>query len=65
MVDNNELGALVARHVFKLLDGPNDICQRIEGKGGTYPDRETKLGGLCESSLASVVAEALKEHRSY
>ena len=65
MVDDRELGALVARHIFKSLDNGNDKCQRIEGKGGDWNVKETDLGGFCESALASVIAEALAEHRSY
>lgn len=65
MVDDKELGALVARHIFKSLDEPNDKCQRIQGKGGTWPDAETSIGGFCETALASVIADALAKHRSY
>lgn len=65
MVDDNELAALVARDVFKYLDIADDRCQRIEGKGGEYPKRETTLGGLCEEALAEVIERSLTEHRSY
>jgi hypothetical protein len=65
MVTDEELGALIARDVFKYLDIADDRCQRIEGRGGTYPKRETTLGGLCETALAEVVANSLATHRSY
>lgn len=65
MVDDKELGALIARHIFKSLSDRDDACQRIQGKGGVYGAKETDLGGFCEIALASTIADALKEHRSY
>lgn len=63
--DDEELGTLIARDIFKYLDIATDRCQRIEGKGGTYPKGETTLGGLCEQALAEVIARSLLEHRTY
>ena len=65
MVNDEELGELIARDVFKYLDIADDRCQRIEGKGGAYPKGETTLGGLCEDALAEVIARSLMQHRSY
>jgi len=65
MVNDRELAALIARDIFKVLDEPNDICQRIQGRGGTYPGKETDLGGLCEQALTTVIEKSLSAHRSY
>ena len=64
-ISDKELAALIARDIFKMLDQQDDKCQRLEGKGGTYPKAETTLGGLCESALAEVIARSLKEYRTY
>ncbi len=64
-VDDEELGKRIARDVFNYLGIGDDRCQRIEGKGGEYPKRETTLGGLNEDALAEVIARSLTEHRSY
>lgn len=65
MVNNKELAALIAREIFEALSELNDKCQRIEGKGGQWPDHETKLGGFGEEPLANVIQESLGRHRSY
>lgn len=65
MVDDKELAALIARDVFQALSEKNDKCQRLEAKGGSYPDRETTLGGFCEIALASTIQDSLRKHRSY
>lgn len=65
MVNDKELGEIIARDIFAALDQPPDACQRIEGRGGKYPDRETKLGGFGEAALAELIARSLGEHRSY
>ncbi len=65
MVNDKELAALVARDIFKTLDEPWDKCQRIQAKGGQWPDKETSLGGLGEQSLADVIERSLAKHRSY
>ena len=65
MVNDNELAAIIARGIFDALSEPWDKCQRIEGRGGTYPDAETKLGGFGEKPLAEYIQRLLTEHRSY
>lgn len=65
MVDNKKLATLIARDIFKLFDQGKDKCQRIEGKGGRYPDAETTLAGLGEQPLAEVIQTSLDDHRSY
>jgi len=58
-MNNAQLGVYLARKLFELGDEPHDKAQRIEFKGGVYPDRETNLGGLTESSLADFIEYAL------
>ena len=53
---NAEMGVYLARKLFELGDEGADKAQRLEFKGGRYPDHETRLGGLCETSLASSIA---------
>jgi hypothetical protein len=53
------LAARIARGVFAIGDMPGDATQRIAFKGGTYPGKETDLGGLCESALADVLQRLL------
>ena len=65
MVNDKELAQIVARGIFEALSEPWDKCQRIEGKGGIYPDAETKLGGFGEEPLAECIERLLAEHRSY
>lgn len=61
---NTELGVKIARAIFEspMTDGSRNrsqIVQRIAFKGGTWPDNETDLGGLCESALAETITSAL------
>lgn len=65
MVNDAELGALIARDIFAALSEPHDRCQRIQGKGGNYPDAETSLGGFGEEPLADCIRRSLEKHRSY
>ena len=55
------IGKHIARRVFSMGDRNGDKCQRLEFKGGNWPDNETSLGGICESSLASHIASILSE----
>lgn len=51
------LGETIARSILKC--GNDSVAHRIALKGGTYPDKETDLGGLCESALASHIRAVL------
>lgn len=62
IMNNAELSALIARHIFEIGDAPVDKVKRIEFKGGKWPDHETRLGGLDERALTRVIIEALNEH---
>lgn len=65
MVNDKELAILIVRDIFSALDNGNDKCQRIEGKGGRYPDAETTLGGFGERALVDLIQSSLGDHRSY
>lgn len=55
---NHERAVKLARGIFAVGDEPiqhGGMVQRIQFMGGTYPDRETKLGGLSEIALISVL----------
>lgn len=54
-----ELAAYLARSIFAAGDQAHDKVQRIEFKGGSYPDNETPLGGFNETGLANEIEEAL------
>ena len=55
-----ELAELLANAIFEMGDSPIDKAQRIEFKGGTYPNRETTLGGLNKLALTLVIRRALE-----
>lgn len=56
------LAVRLARGIFEVGDEPDDKVQRIQFMGGDYPDHETKLGGLGESSLADYLDWLLERH---
>jgi hypothetical protein len=59
-MNNAELAVMLARGIFAVGDeATHDKTQRIEFKGGRYPAKETSLGGLNETALASVLLELL------
>jgi hypothetical protein len=62
-VSDEELAKAIARSIFEVGDEPHDKAQRIQFMGGRYPGRETILGGLSESSLASFLSHALARIR--
>ena len=65
-MDNNELAAKIASDLFRVGSEPSrgdaGMVHRIEFKGGKYPDKETSMGGLCESALARQISESLDRH---
>lgn len=60
----NPLATYLARAIFECGDQCNDKAQRLEFKGGTYPDSETALGGLCESSLESFLDHLIARYQA-
>ncbi len=56
-----ELATKIARSIFELGDEPWDKVQRLEFKGGTYPKKETALGGMNEAALADQIEWAIKQ----
>lgn len=66
----NPLATKLARAIFEIGDEPilGGKVQRLQFMGGTYPDDERPLGGLCESSLEAfldyTLAKEVTEHTS-
>lgn len=60
---NEEKATYLARELFALGDfgAVNDRTQRIEFKGGIWPDSETDLGGMCEGAMVSFFVTRLRE----
>lgn len=56
----SELASILAREIFKLGDEPNSPCQRLEFKGGEWPDNEREQGGICEQALVEFLAKQIK-----
>jgi hypothetical protein len=60
---NRALAEKIAREIFECGSEPSrqgGLVQRIQYMGGTYPDNEIVLGGLCERALADVIYETLQ-----
>lgn len=49
----------IARHIFQRFDNGGDTCKRLAARGGQWPEKETSLGGVCESAFASMIEDAL------
>ena len=60
-VTNEKRAKAIARGIFARGDAMHDTVQRIQFKGGVYPDTETNLGGLNESALAQVIEKLLEQ----
>lgn len=58
---NSQRANLIARGIFAAGDEPDDKVQRIEFKGGKWPDTETSLGGLSLGPLAGVILRILEQ----
>jgi len=56
-----ELAEILATAIFKMGDEPDDMAQRIQFMGGTYPGRETTLGGLNKLTLTLVIRRVLED----
>ena len=53
------LAAQIARAIFSCGDELGDKTQRIQFIGGTWPDNEKSMGGLCEDALVDLIARTL------
>lgn len=59
-MSNSNLAAYLADAICAVPFYANDDkVQRIALKGGTYPNRETDLGGLSKAALVNVIQNAL------
>jgi hypothetical protein len=56
-----DVAAKLARGIFTAVDDPHDKVQRIQFMGGTYPDKETDLGGMDERALTRLLARLIKQ----
>lgn len=59
--DAEREGERIARAIFRVGNEAGSPCKRIQFMGGEWPDRERGQGGLCESSLATVIADCLRD----
>lgn len=55
-----ELGCHLAREVFKVGDDPGHLTTRIQFMSCQLPNEERAGGGLCEGSLATLLAARLR-----
>lgn len=53
------LSHAVARDIFRVGDESDNPCQRLEFKGGKWPETETAQGGLCEKALAREIENSI------
>lgn len=66
-MNKEELAKYLARELFSVGDAigdkdeSGDKVQRIEFKGGDWPDEETSLGGMCESALVTLFKNRLPD----
>jgi len=56
---SEELAKYINDKLFELGDDPNDKCHRIGFMGGTYPDKETNLGGMSKEPMLKFFVEIL------
>ena len=65
MLTPRQIGTRLARKIFECGDQAKDKVQRLQMKGGTWPDNETDLGGYCEVALASYIATLLETDEDF
>jgi hypothetical protein len=63
MVDDQELGAIIARKIFEAGCWNGSQCFRIQFMLGKNPERPG--AGFAEEPLAELITSVLREHRSY
>lgn len=60
--DCNAIANVLAENIFNLGDYPNSPCNRMQFKGGKWPDAERDQGGIVEGRLASLIFVFLKKN---
>jgi hypothetical protein len=55
------LAECLARAIFEMGDEPNSPCNRIQFKGGKWPDNERNQGGIGEGPLTVAIRKKLIE----
>jgi len=59
-MSNADIAAQLARAIFECGDTNHDKTQRLQLKGGRWPNAETDLGGFSEGALAAFIDHTLK-----
>lgn len=54
------LAEAVAKDIFELGRERDSQCNRIEFKGGKYPDAEKPQGGMCEVALSREIETSIR-----
>lgn len=57
--ENAVIATRLARAIFECGDTKHDKTQRLQLKGGHWPNGETDLGGFNEVALAAFIADQL------
>lgn len=52
----------IARAIFAAGDEPGSPCNRIQFKGGKWPDAERNQGGYGEAPLAKLIALVISQN---
>lgn len=55
------LAQLIAREIFKCGNEPESQCNRLQFKGGQWPDNERNQGGIGEAPLAKLIEETIRK----
>ncbi len=58
-IEAGRLSHLIAEDIMKLGSWHNSPCQRIQFKGGKYPNKERDQGGINKAALISVIYDSL------
>jgi hypothetical protein len=56
-----KLADYLAEYIFEIGNNPDGTVQRIQFKGGRWPNEETNLGGLCEPALSNVIKAGIEK----
>jgi hypothetical protein len=59
--EQEKLALKIARDIFAMGDEPNSPCNRLQFKGGKWPDNERNQGGVGEIPLANRILETIRQ----
>lgn len=60
-IEQEKLALKIARDIFAMGDEPNSPCNRLQFKGGKWPDNERNQGGVGEKPLADRILKTIRE----